>query len=323
MTIIEVQKSDDMYATIAKVKNIVFQHPAYQKASEEIEKVYKLKLVGDVARNILCLGSPGTGKSTLKNQLQMKYPVTIVNDRTIQHLVCVETPSKPTIKNMAETILIELNDPLFYRGSAMQKTQRIRILVKEKEVKMIIIDELQHFIDHSGNRTAAEVSDWLKTLMEDTKISFVLMGLPRSVQLLTINSQLKRRFSQRVKLPPFTIEKVSDMKIFGSVVKQLDKLFTLPVSISITAERTKRFYYATYGVIDYVVKLMTCAYELAITKKCDHLSDDILRLAFINVIWDDCQPKYNPFDKKFIWKPLDDPDMPFHQAVEPDDYIIS
>lgn len=314
MTTTQKNENEGMYKSLARVKNTIFKHPKYAQAFNEIEKVFCLKLHADVARNILCLGSPGTGKTTLKNQFQAKYPPQKDGDRELQHLICVETPSKPTIKNMAETILLALGDPIFYRGSAMQKTQRIRILVEQKEVKMIVIDELQHFVDHCGNRGAAEVSDWLKTIMEDTRISFVLMGLPRSAVLLNINSQLKRRFSQRVKLPPFSIDSAEEIQILGSVISQIDKLFNLPVPISITVDRVSRFYKATNGIIDYLVKLLMTAYEIGISTNTDKLSDDILEEAFTIVIYDDCKPKHNPFAKSFNGQSLDGVGMPFYEG---------
>jgi Cdc6-like AAA superfamily ATPase len=223
---------EEIFKRIADTQSTIVVHPSYQKASAKIEKTLRAKLVANVSKNILCLGDPGTGKTTLKNQLKSKYPAMQQSNCTEQTLVCVETPSKPTVKSMAETILLELEDPNFYRGSGTEKTERIKKLFKEKRVKMLIVDELQHFVDHCGPMTTKEVSDWLKSLIEDSKVCFVLMGLNRSINLLSINTQLKRRFSQKVHLPPFSIAEPQDMKVFGGVIKKLERCLAMDTPLS-------------------------------------------------------------------------------------------
>ncbi|CAI3923184.1 TniB protein [Alteromonas macleodii] len=309
---------ENIFKHIAKTKNTIVVHPSYQKASEQIEKALRAKIAANVSKNILCLGDPGTGKTTLKNHLKVKYPP--MNDSVCiaQPLVCVETPSKPTVKSMAETILVELDDPNFYRGTATQKTNRIKDLFREKKVMMLIVDELQHFVDHCGPSTAKEVSDWLKSLMEDSKVCFVLMGLKRSITLLSINTQLQRRFSQKVYLPPFSITDPESTKIFGGVILQLEQSLATKSPLALTEDLVKRFYFATMGIIDYVTKILITAYEIAMDMGHEGITSETLELAFNEAIWQECKRSKNPFSNTFTWEFLDKPNMPFHDAVERD-----
>ncbi|MGR9580730.1 TniB family NTP-binding protein, partial [Pandoraea sputorum] len=76
----------------------------------------------------------------------------------------LELPAQPTIKNVAERVLGELGDPLFTRGSAEAMTSRIVTLFKNCKVELVVLDEFQHFIDHSSEKIETRVADWLKHL---------------------------------------------------------------------------------------------------------------------------------------------------------------
>ena len=70
---------------------------------------------------------------------------------------------------------------------------------------MLILDEFQHFIDRDSAKVLKTVSDWLKTLILDTNLPIILIGLPEAEQILQLNchSQLSRRFANRCYLGPF------------------------------------------------------------------------------------------------------------------------
>ena len=72
--------------------------------------------------------------------------------------------SQPTIRNMAEAMLVQLGNPVLCAGLLSTKQNRILNLIKEKQVRLIIVDELQHFIDRGRRRAPLEVFG----LVEDT-----------------------------------------------------------------------------------------------------------------------------------------------------------
>jgi DNA transposition AAA+ family ATPase len=61
---------------------------------------------------------------------------------------------------------------------------------------MLVLDEAQHLVDYRRNG-AYEAADWIKSLMNETSIAFVLIGLKRTENLLLANEQLRRRFRPR------------------------------------------------------------------------------------------------------------------------------
>ena len=245
----------------------------------------------------------------------MSYPVTQTDDKFIIPILIVDTPSVPTVKNLAEEMLNQLGDPKFNKGSAIEKTNRILNYLDQCEVKMVIFDELQHFIDQGKRRTPYEVSDWLKTVIDKAKVSTVLMGLDRSEELLRVNEQLRRRFSRRVDIHPFDINKKESREAFLGVISVLDKKVGLPNGIDLRNKQTiTSFYFATNGVIDYLVKLFIGAFEQAIYREESTLTRECFESAFNQNIWQEGIGKLNPFHQDFIGEKLDKPGMPFHRS---------
>jgi energy-coupling factor transporter ATP-binding protein EcfA2 len=276
------------YQKMEKLCNTIIFHPQYNVAFEQIINSFEMNKTAGLSQHLLCLGQSGLGKSTLKKMIQNKYPPIETEDRKILPVLTVDTPSSPTIKNMAEAVLIQLDDPLFARGSAIDKTNRVLTLLKEKKVKLIIVDELQHFIDQGNRKAPLEVSDWLKTIIDQSSTSTVLMGLKRSERILQINEQLRRRFSKRIELIPFSIGDEYQASIFLGVIEHFDELLGLPNKMVVDNKLLRRFHYATNGVIDYILQLFLGSLEqLSTTSK--NAVDQIYR---------------HDFTRQLFWKAL-------------------
>jgi hypothetical protein len=300
---------------IADVRNLVISHPEFNFAYKTIAAAYQLNKNVAVAEHIICVGSSGTGKSTIKQKLNEDFHRTSKSEALNIPILIVDTPAVPTVKNFAEEVLIQLGDPNFAKGSAIEKTNRILRYLDKCEVKLIIFDELQHFIDQGKRRTPFEVSDWLKTLIDKAGVSTVLMGLERSEQILRVNEQLRRRFSKRIDIRPFDLEEKESRDNFIGVIQKLDEQLDLKKRIDLSdKELVISMFFATNGIIDYLVKLLIGAYEHAIKNNRNVIEKSSLREAFKSNIWNKGIGKFNPFNKSFIRTKLDKPGMPFNNA---------
>ncbi|AZS51492.1 hypothetical protein DM558_12250 [Entomomonas moraniae] len=114
-----------IHKTIAKIKQSVIIHPQLQQAYELIVNAYEMNCSVGIPQHLICVGDSGTGKSTLKEQIAKSFPPIVLEDRLILPVLVINTPPLPTVKNLAETVLIKLGDPLFHKGSAIDKTHRI------------------------------------------------------------------------------------------------------------------------------------------------------------------------------------------------------
>lgn len=317
--------SIEQYQKLASLKKLVINHPQFDKAYQAIVDSYQMKTYVDTPQNIICVGQSGTGKSTLKEKMKLTYPRVRGSEKLVIPILVVDTPSVPTVKNIAEEMLIQLGDPQFNKGSAIEKTNRILNYLEMCEVKMVIFDELQHFIDQGKRRTPYEVSDWLKTVIDKAKVSTVLMGLDRSEEILKVNEQLRRRFSRRVDIRPFDINEKESRESLIGVIRILDEKIGLPESIDLRDKSLiKSLYFATNGIIDYLVKLFIGAYEQTIKMSYNGLTKECFQVAFTECIWVEGVGKLNPFHENFVHQKLDRIGMPFHRmSVSSDERLTS
>ena len=307
--------STPTYQTITRVKGQVIRHPQFDVAYQTIVNAFEMNHQAGMAEHLVCVGESGTGKSTLKKEIEKTYPPYNTKDRRIIPVLVVDTPAFPTVKNMAEAVLFQLGDPVFFRGAAIEKTFRILEYLKKCDVKLIIFDELQHFIDQGHSASPRQVSDWLKTVIDNAGISTVLMGLERSEQILQINEQLRRRFSRHIHLTAFSINSSEDCAIFAGVLLKLEQFINLPIKMNLTdVQLLRRIHFATNGIIDYMVKLLLGAYEFVVDNSLHGIDQNCLEAAFTRHIWVQGCGVLNPFNPDFKWLRLDKEGMPFHKS---------
>lgn len=307
----------EVFEKIKAIRGITIKHPQFEKAVRKIERAFLSCSECSVPENLICIGPSGTGKSTLKNWFVDRYDRKDVNGCLNIPILAIDTPSHPTVKNFAEAVLIELGDPNYSRGSMQDKTNRIQLYLRQCEVKLIIFDELQHFVDQGTKSAQRSVSDWLKLLIDKSGVSTVLMGLERSERILQENEQIRRRFSHRVDLTPFSIDTQEDKKTFYGAIFVLDKSIALPKRIEVDDNLLISFFYATNGVMGYLVKLMLGAFEEAYFSRSKSISRKHLEVAFTDTIWSKGVGSNNPFSSSFAKRPLIREGMPFYLESQP------
>lgn len=297
-----------------RFNTLLIKHSQFDLAANKILDAYKFKCEADRQINLICIGMSGTGKSTLKKHIVKQYPSFASKDRKIIPVLEVNTPALPTVKNVAESMLAQLGDPMFHKGSTSEKTYRILNYIKECGVKLIIFDELQHFIDQGNKSAPRQVSDWLKTVIDDSEVSIVLMGLEQSEYILQVNEQLRRRFTHRIDLKPFSLSCNQSYLDFVSVLKNLHVAVDMPLTKQPSSELLRRWHYATNGVIAHMVTLILSAFQIAQRKGYMSIHQSCLEEAFVESIWAQGVSRLNPFNNKFEFKRLIKPGMPFHTA---------
>lgn len=288
------------------------QYPIHMSAIQKIRLLHKRAQASGHSGALLITGFTGTGKTTLIREYKAEHPPVDEGERIRMPVLSVETPAAPTVKNLVETILIAIGDPMSHRGSAEEKTQRIYHLLKVCGVELLMIDEFQHFFEHGRRNEIHHVTDWLKNLLNNAGIPVVLFGLPYSEEVLRLNVQLARRFSSRYYLRPFGFGNPRDIQEFRGVLNVIENSLPLPSVQLSTPEMALRFHCASYGLIDFIGKIVDGAVLLAYQRDYERLDERVFAEAFEEEVWREVPSEQNPFlANTELLRPLIGPGEPF------------
>ena len=196
------------------------------------------------------------------------------------------------------------------------RTSRVVTLIRACRVEMILIDEAQHIHDRGQAATQYMMGDWLKSLIDQTGIPTVFLGLPRLEQLLQVNEQLRRRFSRRLRL---ALGQSDQNSIHGECLQLFRSLGScLPIPLTCGAygwdELGMRLYYASDGRVAYIKKLLAGALRRAIDTDIGEISPSLLEPVFTHEIWWEGIGKLNPFNQIFEFRRLDRNNEPFERG---------
>lgn len=299
----------------AELENRKILHPRFTEAMRILEESYLLSVESGKPRAIMVLGESGVGKSTLLAAFLANHPRQEARQKTIIPVLAVEVPAQPTIKSTADAILMKFNK-MYVSGSAEAKTERIKLLLKQCDVRCLILDEFQHIVDRGRTRMNAAVADWLKNLMNSSGISVMAFGLPQSANLLRYNEQLRRRFSSSITLSPWTLESEADFNEFRAVINAFERAIALNDVSNLYAEDiAKRIYFATDGKIGYLSRLLSSAMYKVLLAGETCIQRQHLHAAFREQIWADASEQTNPFSDEFQLRRLNRKAEPYEPPL--------
>ncbi|MGK9251809.1 TniB family NTP-binding protein [Paenibacillus humicus] len=246
------------------IENIRIAHPKFKAALKLIEEAHFESTYSADPCSILICGDTGSGKTTLFDAYiaqHDKVESSIVDGirTSTRSILSASVPYPATHSTVTERLLKQLGDPYTNKGTIAQKDYRLTKLIKENHIQLIMLDEIQHFIDRDREKVVYKVSDWFKSLINATKVPVILFGLKESTQVLDRNPQLSRRFPVRYHMKPFGYESQAEQEEFQMLMFAIDKqLRDVFESTSNLADEMlcERMYYATGGSIDSIMKLI-------------------------------------------------------------------
>jgi hypothetical protein len=306
----------------ATLRRSLIHYPQFCAAVREIADLHERWRSNANPGGMLMYGQSGSGKTTVLDYYVEQFPRKNKQGVIQIPVLKVLTPESPTVKSLAEQILIALGDPAAERGSAATKTRRIAHLFNKCSVEMLILDEFHHFYESHRVSEGRKVSDWLKNLLSDCKIPILLCGLPRSIAALNANIQLRRRFSAPHHLREFSFGTEDDQLEFRGLLKEMEAHLPVRARAPLSdPDIARRFFVASAGLIDYVVKIVD-----RYISQCDsrHLSLHELASAFRKEIWADVPDALNPFlAPASRLRLLTEPREPFDGWDNPARYTLS
>lgn len=290
----------------------VIEHPKFTLAIREIARLHERGKEAGVAEGMLLVAQTGSGKTTVLQYYESRFPRIETTRGTRIPVLRVDTPESPTVKTLAEAILFAMGDPAAAKGTASAKTNRIIHFFKECGVELLFIDEFQHFFDGRRVTESKRVSDWLKNLINKVGIPVILAGLPRSIAVVNANPQLRRRFGAPHYMKPFGFDNQEERLEFRGVLHGIQSRLPVPCTDLSEANMAQRFYFASHGLLDYVVKIIDDAVSRACPDSGETLTQQAFEAAFKRTVWLDAPDHLNPFSKAAALRLL-------NRALEPFD----
>ena len=289
---------------IAAAEALLVYYPRFNICLKRIEKCFRLYGVTAEPPCLAIVGESGMGKTTIMNKFASLHPRKTHKEGAEIPVLVASVPSKPTVKALVETLLYELGDPLYMRGSAEEKTTRLIHLIKQCRVRLILLDEFQHFVDRANENVAHEVADWLKRTIDKARVAVVVFGLERCTGVFKANEQLRGRFSAHILLKPFDWWDPADRTLFRAFLRAVEKQLPMPVTPRLSSlDLAYRFHYASAGHIRPVMKIVRGAVHEAVETGQKQLDIDLFAKVFASEVWNDSDCKINPFTEAFDTNP--------------------
>ncbi len=308
------------------LRKSVFEYPEFTAAVRKLAAAHDRFRKTKAAQGIALVGQSGSGKSTVIEYYAGAFPFQQSPTGRQMPVVRVLTPESPTVNTLAEAFLDAMGVPGARRGTAQDKTRRLIKYVRDCGVELLIIDEFQHFMEGTNGRSTARariISDWLKNLLTECQAVVVLVGLPKSIQALNINAQLRRRFSAHHELKPFGYTTPQEQRDFQDLLGSLQLELPCPCVALYTPEMARCFYFATLGLIDYVLTILDGAVSAGgsgpggMVIQCDFAE------AFREHVWNSCPDPLNPFAPGATLRRLKERNEPFEGWDDIEQYTLS
>lgn len=196
---------------VSKIDTVIVNHARLQAASDGLEECIAWSEANKEPAGAVLVGDGGMGKTTICNAILSRYPSGIKRTTSAEvdtvPAFYAAVPSPSSIKSLASELLKRLGAPRPGTGTASALTERLIVLLRSAETKIILLDEFQHLLADSkvGDARSNNVCDWIKTLVNNTGVTICLVGTPACEALVNSDLQLAGRFARRFRLYPLKL----------------------------------------------------------------------------------------------------------------------
>ncbi len=284
---------------LTRVNTALIRYPRFKALHQDIRECQALSRLANEPQCLSLEGATGAGKSTLVRDYAALFPRVEEPSGTRIPVFYVETPSPVTVKGMAATMLARLGDPADHTGALWSMNFRLSHLITACQVELVILDDFHHLIDKETNRILEQVSDWLKVLIKETNIPFLVVGIEGKVEcILEANAQLSRLFAARQTLEPFRYDQADDVSLqeFARFVHYAEEVLAIALPESLPRpELLQRLHVATRGVVGNLMNLLRYAAWLTRQQQQETIALTTLATAFDKRLSKHLKSQTNPF----------------------------
>lgn len=244
------------------------------------------------------VGPTRVGKTTLLVSLtdEASYPP----ESAVREIVLVTCPKLWTGRALIDACLKSLGlNPDLYRNHVTASDAMVQAY-RKRGTRLIVFDETQHLLERGSSSSARAAGDFFKDLIDRTRASLVLLGLPALMGVFRANEQLAARARRPLEFYPYFWHG-EDFRAFHSAVAAVLEMLSdegWDVVDYRDAAFVRRLYVATAGRYGMVHRLVQ---EIRLHGGKSALAVDFAeayeRVVMLSVV------HFNPFDSCFEIQP--------------------
>jgi len=227
-------------------------------------------------QNLLITGESNMGKtSILRSFAKEHHDYTIEDQEGITHaikpVVMALASDNADVKHLYISILEALHIPFNPTDPLAKLRHQMFYLLKETEVKMLIIDEIHHFL-RGTPKQQRNVMDALKNIGNELMIPLICVGIPEASIILTSDEQLRSRFDE-IQLTKWALD-----KNFLGLLQSFEKVIPLhKPSHLIEKEKAILLHTISDGNLGDLHRLLIECATYAIENEIEEITVDIIK----------------------------------------------
>lgn len=272
------------------------RHAAIIAALEESIRISRRSASSDTI-NLVITGDTGMGKTfTLKRFRDRLNREAQLNNPDAMPVLYVNTPEDATPKAMSTALLEALGAEFAGRDPHYKQMERVRKLMLEKGVILIILDEFQHVFDGRSKDESKLVAQFIKNFVNKSECPIALAGMRNIEEFIRSSGELRRRFISRRRINRYRLAAL-DTDEFLSFLEAVEAALPLPLEESLTSERMRiALYCISGGIPDYIMKPIKLALSRALDRQQGCLTNQDL-IDAVEAMLDPDGQVINPFEQ--------------------------
>lgn len=241
----------------------IFLHEALQEALSTVEFLLSTKQPSEGCL-VPLLGPTRVGKKSVARHV-LSNAGAANSLLPMDDVVYCSLPPQSSGKNIYGAILGEIvGKSIRPHENASSIRDRLFRAIDQLGIRVVVIDEVNHLIERGANLAPREAADHLKTIVDQTGISVIAIGLPRFQMIIDENEQLRDRACATTILRPYDWQLEAERAAFADTVDvALLKLERsgLPVALDFE-DIVRRLYGASGGRVPVMMRLLKlCAFN--------------------------------------------------------------
>jgi len=225
--------------------------------------------------NLLLVGPSNNGKTMLAQKFCRAHPQRTSDDseHEIIPVLMVQMPGAATPTRFHTALLSALGSPVgYYTRPDVRETFAMR-LMREVEVRMLIIDELHNLLGASATRQR-EMLNLLRFLGNELRIPLVCLGIRDAYLAIRSDDQLENRFH------PFLLPLWEHGEDYARLLTSFESVLPLrePSHLAVP-DLADLILRRSEGTIGEIATLLSCATAAALGQGAEHLDSTSIELA--------------------------------------------